>query len=366
MTAVLAVSIISLIGSFVCSLLEAVLNALSLAQIEVLKAQGVPQMDRLARLRSREDESFAALLTVNTILRVSAATIGGGLVTQIYGQPWIGLFAFIFTLSILIVTEYFPRRIAARTAVKLARYVVWPIQVVTWGLYPLTAFWRSLVARTAPGGMANDSALTENEIIISSRLAAQRGMLRPQEVRWLENALQLDEVRAEDLMTPRTVVYRLPADLPLSQVQQGSQHWVHSRLPVTEDRDPDHILGVVYRREVFDAIVFGRPVKKLRDLMHKVDFVPASMRGHQLLDKFITEKKHMAAVVDEYGAFIGVVTLEDVLECLLGSEIVDEHDRHVDMQQVAREKAQRYEEVLQSSPSDAGNSSATNSGIRKR
>ncbi|MBX9655886.1 CNNM domain-containing protein [bacterium] len=363
MTAVLAVSIISLIGSFICSLLEAVLNALSLAQIEVLKGQGIPQMDRLARLRSREDESFAALLTVNTVLRVAAATVCGGLVTQIYGQGWLGLFAFGFTLAVLIVAEYFPRRIAARTAAKLARYVVWPIQLVTWALYPLTAFWRLLVARTVSGGLTAETAPTENEIIISSRLAAQRGMLRPQEVRWLENALRLDEIRAEDLMTPRTVVYRLPADLPLSQVQQGSQHWVHSRLPVTEDRDPDHILGVVYRREVFDAIVFGRPVKKLRDLMHKVDFVPASMRGHQLLDRFITEKKHMAAVVDEYGAFIGVVTLEDVLECLLGSEIVDEHDRHVDMQQVAREKAQRYEEVLQSTPGEPG---SADSGIRKR
>lgn len=366
MTAVLAVSIISLIGSFICSLLEAVLNALSLAQIEVLKAQGTPQMDRLARLRSREDESFAALLTVSTILRITAASIGGGLIAQLFGRAWIGLFAFCFTLAVLIVAEYFPRRIAARTALKLAPYVTWPIQLVTWVLYPLTALWCLIVARTIPGGLATETAPTENEIIISSRLAAQRGMLRPQEVRWLENALRLDEIRAEDLMTPRTVVYRLPADLPLSQVQQGSQHWVHSRLPVTEDRDPDHILGVVYRREVFDAIVFGRPAKKLRDLMHKVDFVPASMRGHQLLDRFITEKKHMAAVVDEYGAFIGVVTLEDVLECLLGSEIVDEHDRHVDMQQVAREKAQRYEEVLQSAPVEPGGGSAADSGIRKR
>ena len=366
MTAILAVSAVSLIGSFVCSLLEAVLYTLSLAQIEVMKSEGVPNMERLARLRSRIDESIAALLTINTILRIVGASVCGALVTAYFGQLWIGIFAALFTLAILVITEFFPRNIAAKYSLRLAPYVAWPIQVMTWALYPLAIFCRSLMGRTGQGAHGNESAPTENEIIISSRLAAQRGMLRPQEVRWLENALRLDEVRAEDLMTPRTVVYRLPADLPLAQVQQGSQHWVHSRLPVTEDRDPDHILGIVYRREVFDAIVFGRPVKKLRDLMHKVDFVPASTRGHQLLDKFITEKKHIAAVVDEYGAFIGVVTLEDVLECLLGSEIVDEHDRHVDMQQVAREKAQRYEEVLQPSTTEGGSSSAGDSGVRKR
>ena len=366
MTAILAVSAVSLIGSFICSLLEAVLYTLSLAQIEVMKSQGVPQMERLARLRSRIDEPIAALLTVNTVLRIVGAYVCGSMVTSYFGQMWIGIFAGVFTLAILIITEFIPRNLAAKYALRLASKVVWPIQLMTWGLYPLAVFWRTLMGRTGQGAHGNENAPTENEIIISSRLAARRGMLRPQEVRWLENALRLDEVRAEDLMTPRTVVYRLPADLPLAQVQQGSQHWVHSRLPVTEDRDPDHILGVVYRREVFDAIVFGRPVKKLRDLMHKVDFVPASARGHQLLDKFITEKKHMAAVVDEYGAFIGVVTLEDVLECLLGSEIVDEHDRHVDMQQVAREKALRYEEVLQSSSSDGNPSSSGDSGVRKR
>jgi CBS domain containing-hemolysin-like protein len=167
----------------------------------------------------------------------------------------------------------------------------------------------------------------------------EKGRLRPQELRWVENALRLDEVRASELMTPRTVVYTLPADLPLSEVKHRSEHWTHSRLPLTEDRDPDQILGMVLRREVFDAIVKGKPSLKLRDLMHEIDFVPDTMRGHQLLDMFIMKKRHMVAVVDEYGGFEGVVTLEDVLECLLGSEIVDESDRHADMQQWARQRA---------------------------
>lgn len=347
MTAILAVAGVALVGSFVCSLLEAALYSISPTQIEVMRSQGKLGMERLARLRSRIDEPIAAILTVNTITHTVGSAVCGSLVSAYYGDYWVGVFAAIFTLAILFITEIPPKSIGVKYAASLAPFIAWPIQLMIWTMWPLVQLSRWMMAAIGRGGAGHDRAPTEHEIIVSSRLAGQRGELRPQEVRWLENALRLDQIKAEDLMTPRTVVYRLPADFPLAQVQHRSQHWVHSRLPVTEDHDPDHVLGVVYRREVFDAIVLKRPVRTLRDLMHKIDFVPASMRGHKLLDKFIVEKKHMVAVVDEYGAFVGVVTLEDVLECLLGSEIVDEHDRHADMQQVAREKGARLEQAIQ-------------------
>lgn len=345
MSLILAVAAMALFGSFICSLLEAALYSLTSAHIEVLKSRGHANMDRLAKLRNHIDEPIAAILTVNTITHTVGSSICGALVGYYYGEFWVGVFAAVFTLAILLLTEIIPKSVGVKYAKELAPYLAWPIQLMIWGLYPLVYLCRWMMGSLSRHGQEEDGA-TEHEIIVSSRLAAQRGQLRPQEVRWLENALRLDQVKAEDLMTPRTVVYRLPADLPLSQVQQRSQHWIHSRLPVTDDRDPDHILGMVYRREVFDAIVLGQPAKTLRDLMHTIDFVPASTRGHQLLDRFITQKKHMAAVVDEYGTFVGVVTLEDVLECLLGSEIVDEHDRHADMQQLAREKAHRFDVTM--------------------
>lgn len=347
MTAILAVAGTTLLGSFLCSLLEGALLSISTAKLETMRSQGVRGIDRLAKLRANVEEPIAAILTLDTLVHIVGPTVCGALVAVNYGGFWVGVFAAVFTLVILLATEVFPRSLGVRHANVLARFIGWPIQLMIWAMWPLVRLCRRLMDRVQQGAVA-ERAPTEYEIIASSRMAAQRGELRPQEVRWLENALRLDQVKAEDLMTPRTVVYRLPADLPLSAVQHRSQHWVHSRLPVTEDRNPDNLLGMVYRREVFDAIVFEKPVKTLRDLIHTIDFVPASMRGHQLLDKFITEKKHMAAVVDEYGAFLGVVTLEDVLECMLGSEIVDEHDRHADMQQLAREHAHLREQTLQS------------------
>lgn len=342
MTAILAVASGALFGSFLCSLLEAALYSLTSAQLEAMSAHGSPAVKRLARLRKRIDEPIAAILSFNTVTHTVGSSVCGALVSYYYGEVWVGVFAGIFTLAILFATEILPKSIGVKYSKQLAPYLAWPIQLMIWGQYPLVQLCRWMMGSISSDN-AEEGVPTENEIIVSSRLAAQQGKLRPQEVRWLENALRLDEVKAEDLMTPRPVVYRLPADLPLSHVQRRSQHWIHSRLPVTEDDDPDHVVGLVYRREVFDAIALNSPVKTLREMMHKIDFVPASTRGHQLLDRFITEKKHMSAVVDEYGTFLGVVTLEDVLECLLGSEIVDEHDRHVDMQQVAREKAQRFD-----------------------
>jgi CBS domain containing-hemolysin-like protein len=191
---------------------------------------------------------------------------------------------------------------------------------------------------------------TEDEIMSMSRLAAEEGELRPQELRWVLNALELDKVKASEMMTPRTVVYSLPADLPLGDVKARSEHWVHSRLPLVADRNPDNVLGMVYRREVFDSLVKGQGQGTLRDLMHEIDFVPRTMRGHQLLDKFIKERKHMVAVVNEYGGFEGVVTLEDVLECLLGSEILDETDKHGDLQQLARQRARERLEHAHAGP----------------
>lgn len=339
MTAILAVAGVTLFCSFLCSLLEGALLSISTAKLETLRAQGVRGLDRLVRLSTKNEEPFAAILTLDTMTHVVGPTVCGALIARNYGGVWVGIFTTLLTFAILLATGVLPRSLGVRYSAALAPFIGWPIQWLIWTLWPLVWLCRWIM-NWVQSGVGGDRAPTEHEIIASSRVAAQSGELRPQEVRWLENVLRLDQVKAEDLMTPRTVVYRLPADLPLSAVQHRSQHWLHSRLPVTEDRNPDNLLGLVYRREVFDAIVFHKPAKTLRDLMHTIDFVPASMRGHQLLDKFITEKQHMAAVVDEYGAFLGVVTLEDVLECMLGSEIVDEHDRHADMQQFAREHAQ--------------------------
>lgn len=333
---------ITLLSSFFCSLFEAALYSITIAQTEVLKENGVFGAGKLTQLRQNIDEPITAILTVNTLSHTIGSAWSGALVGYYYGTQQVAWFAGALTFAILFLTEIIPKSMGVAYCVKIAPLMAWPLQIMIWSVWPLVKVLGVLMLKLT--GNAKKIAPTEDEIIFTSRLAVRAGELRPQELRWIENALLLDTVKAYQLMTPRTVVYTLPAELKLSQVQQHSEHWNHSRLPLTEDRDPDKIVGMVYRREVFDALVRGDTDRELRQLKHDIDFIPEQMRGHQLLDKFIKEKKHMVCVVNEYGGFEGVVTLEDVLECLLGSQIVDEHDRHADLQQLARQRAQRIRE----------------------
>ncbi|QDU59197.1 Hemolysin C [Planctomycetes bacterium Pan216] len=338
MPAILTVAGITLLGSFICSLLEAVLYTVTPSQVELLRKRQVFGADLLARLRTDMQEPIAAILTINTITHTVGAAWCGALVGHNYGDFALGIFAAVFTLAILFVTEIVPKSLGVTYAYQMAPWIAWPIQVQIWLIWPVVKISALVMALFTQ----KDENLfpTEEEIMAMTRLAMKGGELRPQELAWVENSLRLDQVKAADLMTPRTVVYSLPADLPIEDVKERSRHWVHSRLPLTEDQDPDQIVGMVHRRDVFDAFVRPKPaVKTLRDIKRDLEFVPESMRGHQLLDKFIKEKRHMVGVISEYGGFEGVVTLEDVLECLLGDEIVDEHDRHADLQKVARERA---------------------------
>jgi CBS domain containing-hemolysin-like protein len=178
---------------------------------------------------------------------------------------------------------------------------------------------------------------SEDEVMVFAQLARRHGHVRGEESTWVENALTLDKVRAREIMTPRRVVEMMSADLTVADAIARTDRWIHSRVPVRDANRPEEILGLVFRREVFDAGVSGNHEQTLATMCHPLQSVPGSMPAHELLRLFLHRRRHMVAVIDEYGSFQGIVTLEDVLESLLGSEIVDEKDEVVDMQAHARE-----------------------------
>lgn len=342
MSTVVAIAVLALLASFICSLFEAALYAVTPSEVEVLRAKKTFGSGRIARLRANVEEPIAAILTINTISNTLGSALCGALVAEVHGDAAVGVFAGVFTLAVLVVSEIIPKSLGVRYAVQLAPRIAWPLQVMIWISWPIARGARALMNMLTRSGAARGP--TAEEILVLSRLARRGGELRAQELRWVENALQLDTVTARDLMTPRTVVDSLDADMPIAELRAHKSQWVHTRLPLTEGQDPDAICGLIHSKDVFPALVDADPNLRLRDLAHPIGFVLETMRGDLLLDKFIAEKKHLFAVVDEYGGFEGIVTLEDVLECLLGSEIVDEHDAHADMQHVARVRAQERAE----------------------
>jgi CBS domain containing-hemolysin-like protein len=336
-TAIVLVALATLAASFVCSLLEAALYSITPAQLEVQKKHGVFGAKRLARYRENVEEPIAAILAVNTVANTFGSALCGALVGEQFGNAAIGWFAGVFTFLVLLLAEILPKSLGVRYAVQLVPLLSVPLQVIMVVSWPIARPARLLMSRLTGTGKAGGP--TEDEIIALSRMAAKSGNLSPHEMRWVENALGLDKVSARDLMTPRTVVQSVSIDMTVGALADVLRTMRHSRLPVYEAGDYDRVVGMVHRRDLYDAVTDGALDQPLAELVLPLEFVPDSMKAPQLLEKFIRDKRHMVAVIDEYGGFEGIVTLEDVLECMLGIEIVDEHDEHIDMQELARRRA---------------------------
>jgi len=334
MTIILVIAAITLAISFFCSLFEAALYSVNPSQVELLKREGIPGAERLAALRADVEEPIAAILTINTIAHTIGSAWCGALVSAEYGNQAFGIFAAIFTVLVLSLTEIVPKSIGFRYAVALAPRIAWPLQVLTWLSYPIAR--PSRMAMRALTGGEDESGPSEDEILVFSRMAAQQGTVRREEYQWVQNALRLDQTSAGALRTPRPVVKLLPADITVGEAIEMQMDWVHSRVPVVEELGSDEVIGMIYRREIFDQAIRDNQAAPLSDFVHPIRCVPESIPGHALMRLFLRERKHMVAVVDEYGSFEGIVTLEDVLEAFLGEEIVDEHDEVVDMQAMAR------------------------------
>lgn len=337
MSLIIAVVSASLAGSFLCSLCEASLYGVTLIQVEVLRRGRIAGSERLAKLRRKIDEPVAGIAAFNSMAQTVGASWVGALAGEMYGNAWLGLISGLFALTMLLLAEIVPKSIGLAWAGTLAPRLAWTIQIMVWIVYPLAILCRWLahtINRGAPGQQH-----TEEEILVTADLAARGGTILPDELRWVENVLQLNDITVHQLMTPRHVVFSLPAELRLDVPEFSRERLVHSRIPVTADNDLDCVIGVVQRRTVFDHIVRDDCDKSLRDMMRPALFVSEDWGAHQLLDRLMKERQHLAVVTNSGGLLVGVVTLEDVLEYLLGKPIVGEHDSHPQMQRLERERA---------------------------
>ncbi len=336
-TAITLVVATTLVISFLCSLWEAALLSIPPSRIEALRAEGNRGAKRLARLRADIDQPIAAILILNTVAHSAGAVWAGALVDKQFGHQWLTLFTVVLTLAILFISEIIPKTIGAVHATALAPRMAWSMDLLVRALWPLVYLCRGITHLLRHG--AEPHITSEADILAMTRQSGKHGAILPEEARWVTNALKLNDVTARDLMTPRTVVFSMPVDLPIERVESHSAHWKHSRLPLVRDNQPDQVEGIVLRRDVFDALAADRTGITMRDLMKPALFVPETMTANHLIKTFIDARQHLAVVLDKFGGMEGVVTLEDVLEELLGEEIVDEHDIHVDMQEYARHRA---------------------------
>ncbi len=321
MTTLLLVVGISLGISFICSILEAVLLSISHSHVAILQERGDPAGNLLARMRANIDEPIAAILTLNTIAHTVGASMGGAIALEVFGNRWIALFSAILTLLILVLSEILPKTLGATYWRVLAPQVAW---VLRWMillmkpiLIPLALFNRLITPRGEKG-----STVSRAELEVLAEIGRREGTIDEEEWQVMTNVMNLDEVRVGQVMTSRTQIVAVGVDATLAEAQRVMLDDGHLRLPVYEG-SIDRVVGVLLARDLWKAANEG--VTDLRDVIREPTFVPESKLVEDLIREMRTLRIKMAIVLDEYGGTAGVVTLEDLIEEIVG-EIQDEHE----------------------------------------
>ena len=339
--------------SFLCSVAEAVLLSITPTYIEGLREKKPKRADLLTRLRFEQvDRSLAAILTMNTIAHTVGAIEAGAQSAVVFGSTWVGIFSAVMTLLILFISEIIPKTLGAVYWPQLVNATALYIRTLIVTLYPLVKISEALTQLIARGREVHH--FSRDEFMAMVGLGEQTGILDPQEHAIIRNLIQLRFLRARDIMTPRTVIAALALHMDLGEAKEVARSSPFSRLPVF-GTGIDDIRGFVLKDELLACQDSDGAEGGLSGVMREVIAVPESMELPRLMNFFIEKRVHLAVVVDEFGGTRGLVTLEDVVETLLGMEIVDELDSVADMQALARKQWERRAKRLGLEHSVEGN-----------
>ena len=325
--------IIALGFSFLCSIAEAVILSVTTPYITLMQQRGRRAGTLLAALKQDLNSTLAAILTLNTIAHTVGAAGAGAQAVEVFGNAYVGVASGILTLLILVFSEIIPKTLGAHYWKQLAPATAYALRGLIWILYPFVKL-SELLTR----GLTHGPGLTgfnREELAAMAELSAEEGQLEQQETMILKNLLRLRDSRVTDAMTPRTVIFSLPENISVEEFfwKYGSERF--SRIPIYGE-EPGHLNGFVLRSDLLLAQARGNTDTRLSTYRREISALPVSSTLSQAFDEFLRQRAHIMIIVDEYGGIAGILTLEDILETLLGLEIVDEGDANTDMQKLAR------------------------------
>jgi len=345
-------AIISIFFSFLCSILEAVLLSVTPTFINLKKKEGKTYAEDLEVLKKDVDRPLIAILTLNTI----AHTVGAILVgvqakiayAELYGSTtrsvlgikftedlMVGVVSTIMTILILVASEIIPKTIGATYWKQLSNFTTKALHVLIFPLKWTGILWLLQLTTKLIGGKGHGSVLSREGFLVMADMAHEEGVFQENESKIIKNLLTFKEVFAKDVMTPRTVMKSVDEKTTVEEFFNKNMNLRFSRIPIYAD-DPDNIKGLVLKGEVFKEMALDNGFKKLSELKRHIIVVSRDLPIPKLFEKLVESRNHMALVVDEYGSVSGLVTMEDVIETLLGLEIMDESDNVSDLQHMAR------------------------------
>ena len=332
--------------SFVCSILEAVLLSMTPSHVAGLEHERPATGRRLRRLKTHIDRPLAAILSLNTIAHTVGAAGVGAEAQRLWGSGVLAVTSAVLTLLILFLSEIIPKTLGAIFWSRLTGFVAAVLPPLIVVLLPLV--WLSaMLTRFMKRGHTAER-LSRQEFAALARLGAEQGVFDASEIRVLKGLLRFRSLTASDVMTPRTVVHSLDERTTVRDAIADSQSTVFSRIPLWQG-SPDHVTGYVLKDQLLLEAARDRPETPVRELSRPALMVPATLSLPALFERLLDEREYIAVVLDEYGGLDGVVTMEDVVETLIGFEIVDETDSVEDMRALARAKWEARAERMRDS-----------------
>lgn len=324
--------------SALCSILEAMILSTTTAEIESLKKRLPKRGELLDHYKEHLEETSSAILSLNTIANTLGATMVGGLAVQIWTESNNVLVntSAIMAVAILFISEIIPKNVGVLYRSSLQPVLIYPLAWICTIMTPVSRIVgilvRVLLKPATPEENDNDE-----EIMLLAEKSEKEGTLTSNEREVINNALSLDEILVEQIMTPRTVVYSIDDSETIGSLFQRERNIPFARIPVYHENS-DNISGIVRRRDILGAKAEDRDTQIIAELAHPPIFIPENATADNALQTFLKNHQQLGIVVDEFGTMAGVVTMEDVIEHIIGQEIYEDDDPAVDMRDLARRR----------------------------
>ena len=335
MTLLLFYLFLALFVSFLCSVMESVLLSTPISFLYVKEESGHKSATTFIKLKNKIDRPLSAILSLNTIAHTIGAAGVGAQATKMFGEIYFGIISAILTLLILVFSEIIPKTIGARYWRRLAMVsgiIINTMVIITFPLVIMTGYITNLFSKGK-----EELSVSREEISAMAKIGTAEGIFEEKENKIIQNLIRLKIVKVSEIMTPRVVVTIADENMSLEEFLRNKEFLHYSRIPVYS-KNRENITGYIFRQNVFEKLAEKEPNLKLRDICREIVVVHELQTLLNLWEVLLEKKEHIALIVDEYGGLGGIVTMEDIIETILGLEIVDESDRITDMQQYAREK----------------------------
>lgn len=332
--------LLALIVSSICSVLEATILSTPITFINTLEQQGAKGAARLKKLKTDIDRPISAILVINTIANTVGASLVGAEAAKLFASTGVGVISGIFTFCILVFSEIIPKTIGSNYWRSLAVPASSIIQFLIYITFPIVwlveKFTRLITDDSAP-------AVSREEVVAMVSTGAEEGVLEKEENKMIQNLLKLDDVTAHEIMTPSSVVTMAESSQTIREFYNSDDFAKFSRIPLYEEENDDYITGYVLKQEILEKLAQDKFNIKLKDLARPILSFREDESVSNIWEKLLEKKEHISVIIDEYGSMRGIVTMEDVIETMLGFEIVDEKDEVVDMQELAKEQWQQVQ-----------------------